>query len=401
MIDKVDKKSIRKLYLMRGAGEPRLRPPLTKLVGIGNPYLTFVLHAMFHDMLPGIPCPMPFNILMRSTKMASYIVKRLIGKNIAVEVPNRPEKYDGRKCSENDYANVMEFLLNLERTSKKLSLVDQSFVWDVISNISEPRKAELIRFLEISPLSILMMKTMSVGNLTGTHSAVVNLLKAKEMGYKEGFAYIHESNADFRTLKRTFLKSNFAQIQKYFHVLTDFYPEMMFGARKPWASRMQIFRNPLSIPIRPRLLCAYIPASVYFIRRKCKALRPVKNLDVLVKTIYVERILSSHPKKRLLKSVVHQLILDTPVLVKVIVMRGFPCGLVKRMVECVPSFHLAYEISLKMLCKNPADSFHEALVEELLRKYPTEGNIEKFQACSHLFSSHLLDRLRYLIDASS
>ncbi|AFN82802.1 hypothetical protein EROM_040330 [Encephalitozoon romaleae SJ-2008] len=401
MTYKVDKKAIRRLYLMKNSGNPDICSSLSRLVEIGNPYLTFILQAMFQNMLSETSCPAPFAILMRSSKIVNYIVRRIIGKDIILEARDGPRKCDDSKWDENDYVEVMKFLLNLEKANRRISYIDNPFILYVVSKISEVEKARLIRFLEISPLCILIMKTMNTNSLSGIHLEVINFLKVKDMTYEEGFMYIHESCADFKALKREFLKSRFPQIQRYFHVLMDFYPEMMFGARKPYANRMKIFGDPLSIPIKPRLLCVYISACVYFIRRKYEALGQEKNLDVLMKAIYIERILSTCPKRRLLKEVIHQLILDTPILVKVIVMRRFPCNLVRKMVECVPSFHLAYELSLKILCKNPNDSFYEALVEELLKKYPTESNVRKFGACAHLFGKPLLERLRYLTDACS
>ncbi|ADM11322.1 uncharacterized protein Eint_040310 [Encephalitozoon intestinalis ATCC 50506] len=398
MVDKMDKRSIRKLYLRKDPKDPYFRSSLTRLVAIGNPYLTFILHAMFRDVLPGIPCPAPFGILMKSGKTISYIVRRLMGRKVVLEAKSESEELYSNKWNESDYADIMKFLLNIERTNKRLLFVDQPFIRNVISKISEAEKARIIRFLEVSPLSISIMRTIRTENLTDTHLAVINLLKAKTMPYEEGFRYVHESNVDFKLLKRTFLKSTFSQIQKYFHILVDFFPEMMFGIRKPYSNRMQIFADPLSIPLKPRLLCVYIPACIYFIRRKSKSLSLVKNLDVLIKTIYIEKILSVSPRRYLLKKVIHQLILDTPILVKVIVMRRFPPNLIKKMVEYIPSFHLAYELSLKILSNDPSDSFYEELVEELLKKYPTKSNVKRFQACSHLFSNSLLERLKYLTE---
>ncbi|AFM98082.1 hypothetical protein EHEL_040300 [Encephalitozoon hellem ATCC 50504] len=398
MIYRIDKKSIKRLYLSRNAKSSHVRSSLITLVEIGNPYLTFMLYAMFQDMLPEMSCPAPFGILMESSKIVSYMVGRIIGKDVAFE-PREERSSD--RWSESDYIEVMRFLLSLERTNRRLSYIDQPFILYVVSKISETEKAKLIRFLEVSPLCILVMKTMSTSSLKGIHLEVITFLKAKDMEYEEGFKYVHESSVDFRALKRVFLRSNFPQIQNYFHALVDFCPEMMFGIGKPYTNRMEVFGDPLLIPIKPKLLCAYISACVHFIKRKYRALEQEKNLDVLIKTIYIERILSACPKKRLLKKVIHQMILDTPILVKVIVMRRFPSNLVKRIVRCVPSFHLAYEMSLRILCKNPNDNFYETLVEELLKKYPTESNVKKFGACSHLLSKPLLKRLKYLTDACS
>lgn len=405
MVKEVNKELIRNLYRMKSDGGSALDIVLAEMTKTNNMYLNFLLYILFCDLCSKLSCPRPLAPLFRSRKMVAYLTRRLLGKDI-VPVTNgtkntSEEQYKRIKTSdsmgESDYVEIMEFLLNMEKTNKKISRVDKPFIALALSKIPETKKTDLIRFTGVTPLSILVMRTMSPTSLSTTQLGIMNLLKAKGMSHENGFIHAHDSEIDFRTLRRMFLRSKFSEIQKHLHTLVKLYPEMTYGAKKLYSDRLDIFLDPLSIPIDAKLLRTYIPASIHFIKHKLGPEGQMQNLGILLKTIYIERILAKHPSRSLLKNVVHQLILESPVLVKIIVTRGFERSVVGKVIRHVPSFHLAYDISLRMLCKDPANQFYSTLTEKLLEKYPVEGNVEKLKACVHLLRKTFLEKFDHLL----
>lgn len=413
----VNRSLIRELLLLRGEDHCSLSNTLMEMTKINDPYLNFVLYIGFHDVCGELTCPRPFNILMRSRRIVGYLFDRLVGTDVLAsttgiggdvdERTHKRMKISTEGCrprdvreetagGEGDCAGAMEFLLSMEKSNKEMAYVDVEFIASVISRISETRRIDLVRSSGITPLSIMVMRTVHPNRLSAVQAGVVGFLEARDMSYEEGFVRASEMNMDFRGLRRMFLGSGFPEIQGYFHTLVDFYPEMMFGTKRPSANRLEMFMDPLSIPKKPKVLCAYIPAVVHFIRRRLESSESMENLDVLVKVIYIERILSRCPRRRLLEKVVHRLILDTPVLVRVMVERGFETSVVRKMVKYVPSLHLAYDMSLKMLCRCPESPFYLELTGRLLRRYPTSLNIEKFKSCTHLFQESFSKRFEHL-----
>lgn len=404
---RVDRRFIKDLYRMKSSRGP-LNAALMDLVKIENAYLDFVLYVLFHDVCRELSCPRPFNLLLKSEKMSAFLVRRLLRIDLGTSVrcAEDGEATKRRKTAVGhseekvnpsvDFIEVLEHLLDVERMSKKTSQVDKPFIRWILSRISEAKRAEMIKNTRITPLSMLMMETVGAGQLSGIHLDVANLLKARSMSYEDGLVHVHRCGVDFKMLRKVFLGSGFREIQKHLRALLDFYPEMMFGAKKLHPERLDVLRNPLCIPVDADVLCAYIPAAVYFAERKLGASRREQNLETLLRMIYIERILSNTPRRRDLKAI-HHLILDAPVLVRILVAREFKRSLVGRVVRHVPSFHLAYDLSLKMLCKDPSNQFHLALTRRLLKTYPTAGNVEKLRSCASSLPQALLQDAEHLL----
>ncbi|KAH9411660.1 hypothetical protein HK407_04g07680 [Ordospora pajunii] len=391
----VNKEYIKKMYGERS--HPQTCKIISKIARAGNSCMNFVLRLLFDQECCDVSCQPHLEILMQSNGMVNYIVGKLVGRGLYSHDSRQWEPFiDKSKWSGREYTALAKFLLEFERSNRKVVDADKEFVEYVLCKVPESEKALLIKYSKITPLSIMIVENMSQESLCSAgvvHQSIHAFMRALRMPYEEGLIYLHKSGVRFKTLHKALLCSSFPQVQEHLHALVDFYPEVMFEAGSMHPNRICMLKDPLSIPSDKKILCSYISASMYFLRRRHQFVGCVQNLDVLVKTIHIERILSSKPKRSVLRNVVHQLILSAPVLVRIIVARKFERSIVRKMIGNVPSFHLAYEVSLKILCTSPADEFYALLVEGLLMKYPTESNVSKFRACSDQLQESFVEQV--------
>ncbi|KAM0671937.1 hypothetical protein CWI42_040810 [Ordospora colligata] len=391
----VNKEYIKKLCAERG--HPQTCKIISKIIKSGNSCMNFIIRLLFHEECKDISCKPRFEILMQSNRMVNYIVNRLIGRSVYTHDSRQWEsRVDKNKWSSREYTALLKFLLMFECSNRRIANTDREFIQHVLCKVPESKKSVLIRHSKITPISIMIVESMnqeSLCNVSAVYQSVHAFMRALKMSYDEGLISLHKSGVKFKTLHKAFLYSSFPQIQEYLHALTDFYPEVMFETGNMHPNRICMLKDPLHIPSDKKILCGYVSASMYFLRRRHRFVGCVPNLDVLVKTIHIERILSSKPKRSVLRNVVHKLILSTPVLVRIIVVRKFDKSIVKKVIENVPSFHVAYEVSLKILCTSPVDEFYMLLVEGLLMKYPTELNVSKFRACSDQLQESFVEEI--------
>jgi hypothetical protein len=392
----ISRKLLVTLYEQRDA--PEARSTVSQLLRTSDRVLLFLLYVLFGRDYPELHCPGLFAPLLESKKMVEYLVMRWLGPKVSVdrvyEWMEDPRKKRKAEDSE-DVAGLLEFLLLFEKANRKLAQTDPRLLRQLIGRIPGAGRARLIR--DVTPLTVLIIKSTPIENLSLLHRQVRIFLKAARMPYEDGFYYI--GGTDFGALQDIFVKSKFKQIQRYYLKLVHFFPEIMYGVETPCDGRLNFFRDPLSLPLHVKTTKAYILAYLHFMKQKTGS--SLSNINVLLKAIYIERILAEHPSRLFLRRIVHQLILEAPVLIRVSVMRGFRPSIVPRVVECVPSFYLAYDLSLKMLCKNPESPFYSKLTAELLKKYPLESSLEKLRLCAHLLQDTFVKQFEHLMDKNN
>ncbi|WUR02390.1 uncharacterized protein VNE69_01327 [Vairimorpha necatrix] len=80
----------------------------------------------------------------------------------------------------------------------------------------------------------------------------------------------------------------------------------------------------------------------------------------------------------------------------VLLKRKFDIKNIKLLIKCVPSFHLAFDHSVKMY-KETKDEFYEILLSRLLRKYPIKEYFKKILPYKEIFPSEFQNKFeRYL-----
>lgn len=293
-----------------------------------------------------------------------------------------------------NHYEILTFLIQLERSHTDLYEIDKIFILNLINNLSVGEKMVIISQTNISPIVLKVFEETELEHFSEPQLHIKNFLMSTKMSYQAGFEYLARESSSFEYLRKTFLRSKFQSIRSLYEILLNYFPEKMYLSTKLPQIRLQYFLDPLVIPISVKYIRAYVPAYILYLKNRGHDIKQCENIEILLKLIFIEKILKEKPKAKYLLKIVHQLIFETPCLIGIIVQRGFRKDLVDKFVDNVPSFHLAYDLSLKMLVKMPTHEFYLALAAKLLRKYPLQSNIEKLKQCN--LNREYLSQFEYL-----
>ncbi|WUR02389.1 uncharacterized protein VNE69_01327 [Vairimorpha necatrix] len=364
-------------------------------------FTRFIFFIYFKDINDKIFCPDLFLKLCKSEKIINCIKEDLFHKSsFSFNMKDLPTNFKHKFISNSDFSQeeafqIFIFLLNIEISIHKLYLSDIDMICKIISNMNLETKTKILNLnYKISPLiCLLLMNIKDDSFLNSSYLSFYYFLNALDMDFRNALTFLNSKNLEYKKVEKILLYSKYSVINEYHKIFINFYPEIIYNC-KINLQRLEYLNNPLCIPLEYSTLKNYLFCVPYFLKIMNLKLND-PNFDILIRVIYIEKIFKIGLTKRWCK-LIHLLILDNCNILYVLLKRKFDIKNIKLLIKCVPSFHLAFDHSVKMY-KETKDEFYEILLSRLLRKYPIKEYFKKILPYKEIFPSEFQNKFeRYL-----
>lgn len=350
-------------------------------------YTKFIFYMFFKD-ITSLSCPDNLKYILDNEKITNFIKENFL-ENFFFEhdlklFPNFCFSKIKLKLSQMVLLDILKFYLTIEINIENLYYVDIPYFNTLISNLNDCSKNKLLKKFKISPLVIVILQSM---NDPLFHKEFHKFLYVMSNNYTESF----KTNLNYKIIDNEILCSNFKIINEYHVHFINLYPELIYGS-KVHKNRLFFFSDPLNLPLNFKILRIYIPSILYYLKVKNNKLDD-PNFDLLYKLIYVEKILFD--KK--LYNLLHLFILDNYNLLYVLLKRKFSMKIIPNLVKYIPSFHLAFNYSVKLL-QETNDEFYSKIIYFLAKKYKTVEYFKIIAENRELFNGKILKKFQIYFD---
>ncbi|KAF9762356.1 hypothetical protein NGRA_2081 [Nosema granulosis] len=357
-------------------------------------YLKFIFYVFFQDVCREMQPPVELLHTTESSKLIKCIQDRLFDdihtlkhdtaglmglirkQEIVKETAKDPVKVcvGFKEVSPRLALSSMRFLLVVEKNIPDVFYSDIEYFNFIRKRIDYSDRLKILNETNsVSPILLHILLSIEERDIPDKHLGIFYFLMASEKTQFEGMKLLESKRVGHTVLGNLVLYSNNKVVNRFYEKFLWFYPEIKYSSWKH-PKRILFFENPLSVSLDSKTLKIYIPAVVDFIKQNKPELRN-SPIDVLIKVIYIERLLSRETTKKEY-ALIHSFILDSSQIIPVLLRRKFNTAHISRMVKYIPSMFIGFDLSLKMFIKTN-DSFYLSMLRNLVRKYPTWENVKK------------------------
>lgn len=370
---------------------------------LDDSYSKFIFYIFFNDICKEVQCPQHLTHIINSDKLIKYIRDRLFDEihtskydvGILIKLIKKEESVSYKEISSNEALSVFYFLLVLEKNIPDLVFYDFDYINYISKKIGYKEKINVLDSIKtVSPILLILLLSIKEAGIPEHHLGIYHLISVIDKSTLEGMKIMESKNVDHIALGNMLIYSENKLISKLYEKFLILYPEVKYTSYRH-TDRIFFFENPLKIPLDVKTLKVYIPAVLDFIKGNTPHLRNTP-VDVLIRVIYIERILKSQPRKKEYK-LIHSFIVDSSQVMTVLLRRKFSNSHISKMVRYVPSMFIGFDLALRMFVKTN-DSFYLTLLRSLLSKYPTRDNLKKVLDHITFFPASLSIDFQKLID---
>lgn len=374
-----------------------------KNVNSDDLYTKFIFYIYFNDVCREIQCPNSLSHVSTSPVLIKYIRDRLFDEihtnkfdvGMLIKLFRKQEGTSYKEISSNEALNVFCFLLRLEKNIPDLVFSEFEYFSFICKKIDYKEKIRMLNSTQmISPILLVLILSIKETDIPKHHLGIYYLVDTLDKSTIEGMRLMDNKNVDHTALENTLIYNENKIISKLYEKFLILYPEIKYSSYKH-PNRIFFFENPLKISLDVKTLKVYVPAVLDYIKINTPHLRNTP-IDVLLRVIYIERILKSQTTKKEYR-LIHSFIVDSSQIITVLLRRKFSNSHISKMVRYVPSMFIGFDLALKMFVKTN-DSFYLNLIRSLLSKYPTRDNLKKVLDHISFFPASLSIDFQKLID---